>query len=329
MDRKGYINPIFTTLLPFEMVNMTDKPVIRIGHLPITDHLILGVTMDKLAKGSEKFNDAQIEAKSYRGWNSLADDLRKGDLDAACILAPLAMEFFHAGVPIRLLLQTHKSGSTLIKNKRANIENLEDFKGRSILIPHYLSVHHLLFDKLMRDNGLEVGAGKDVIFDVCAPSDIPEILEWDEKGVVGGFIVAEPFGTQVVKAGWGEELAMSKEIWPNHPCCVLVAKEEVIQRHPDAIQELVNSLVTSGVFVTDNPAEASKIGASFLHQEESVIHSILSDPKQRVTMNELLPVIDDFELIQTYMTSKIEAMSAKIDLNKFINVDFALAAGAY
>jgi NitT/TauT family transport system substrate-binding protein len=311
------------------MVIMTEKPVIRIGHLPITDHLILGVTMDKLAKGSEKFNYATVEAKAYRGWNSLADDLRKGDLDAACILAPLAMEFFHAGVPIRLLLQTHKSGSTLIKNKRANIERLDDFKGRSILIPHYLSVHHLLFDKLMRDNGLEVGAGKDVIFDVCAPSDIPEILEWDEKGAVGGFIVAEPFGTQVVKAGWGEELAMSKEIWPDHPCCVLVVKDDVVQRYPEAMQELINSLVASGIFIMSNPVEASQIGADFLHQDESVVHSVLGDPKQRVTMNELLPVIDDFELIQTYMTTKIEAMSNKIDLEKFIDDSFAREAGAH
>ena len=116
----------------------------------------------------------------------------------------------------------------------------------------------------MRDQGLEVGAGKDIIFDVVAPADIPEILEWDEKGTVGGFIVAEPFGRQVVKAGYGEELAMSKEIWPNHPCCVLVVKDEVIANHPDAVQELVTSLVGSGKFIMRQPAEAAKIGAKFL-----------------------------------------------------------------
>lgn len=307
---------------------MTEKPVLRVGHLPITDHLILGVTMDKLAKGTESFQYAGVQAKPYRGWNPLADDLRKGELDAACILAPLAMEFFHSRVPIRLVLQTHKAGSTLIKNKAANINSFADFKGRSILIPHYLSVHHLLFDKLMRDQGLEVGAGKDIIFDVVAPSDIPEILEWDEKGIVGGFIVAEPFGRQVVKAGYGEELAMSKEIWPNHPCCVLVVKDEIAGKYPDAVQELVNSLVNSGKFITQHPDEAAKIGKEFLHQDEDVVFSVLADPKQRVTMNELFPVVDDFEYIQNYMTTKIEAMSAKIDLEKFIDTRFAAEAGA-
>jgi NitT/TauT family transport system substrate-binding protein len=310
------------------MVNMTDKPVLRIGHLPITDHLILGVTVDKLANGTESFNHGQVEAHAYRGWNPLADDLKKGNLDAACILAPLAMEFFHNGVPIQLLLQTHKAGSTLIKNKRANINSFADFKGRSILIPHYLSIHHLLFDKLMRDQGLEVGAGKDIIFDVVAPSDIPEILEWDEKGMVGGFIVAEPFGQQVVKAGYGEELAMSKEIWPNHPCCVLVVKDDVVGKYPDLVQELTNSLVDSGKFVMDNPAKAAQIGSKFLKQDEAVLHSVLDDPRQRVTMNELLPVLEDFEYIQNYMTTKIEAMSGKIDIEKFVDTRFAVEAKA-
>jgi NitT/TauT family transport system substrate-binding protein len=78
----------------------------------------------------------------------------------------------------------------------------------------------------------------------------------------------------------------------------------------------------------DNPAPAARIGAAFLKQDEGVLHSILDDPRQRVTMHELLPVKDDFELIQTYMTTKIEAMSAKIDLDRFIETRFAVAAGA-
>jgi NitT/TauT family transport system substrate-binding protein len=307
---------------------MPDKPAMKIGHLPITDHLILGMTTDRIAKGEETFLEAEVSASPYRSWNSLADDLRRGDLDGACILAPLAMELFHAGTPIRMLLQTHKSGSTLITNKNAKIEKIEDFKGKSLLIPHYLSVHHLLFDKLMRDLGLDVGAGKDIIFDVVSPADIPEILEYDEKGRVGGFIVAEPFGTQVVKAGLGDEFKMSKEIWPAHPCCVLVMNSDMVEKHPEAVQEVVSSLVHSGKDIMRKPAEAAKVGAVFLHQAEDIVYSVLSDPKQRVTMDELFPVIDDFEYIQNYMTSKIEAMSARIDLEKFLDTRFASRAGA-
>jgi len=306
---------------------MTQKPKITIGYLKITDHLILGVTADKLQKGIEAFKYFDLELRPYRGWNPLAGDLRGGVIDAAFVLAPIAMELFHAGKKINIVLQTHKSGSTIVTNKRANIHALEDFKGKAVLIPHYLSVHHLLFDRLLRESGLEIGAGKDIVFDVVAPSEIPEIIEWDEKGTVGGFIVAEPFGSQVIKAGYGEEFKLSKDIWPNHPCCVLAIKEEVVERNPDAVNELVNSLVASGQFITDSPDAASEIGATFLSQEVDVIKRVLNNPG-RVTFNELYPVIKDFEYIQTYLTETIQAMSDKVDLNKLIDTQFAREAGA-
>ena len=34
---------------------MAEKPILKIGHLKITDHLILGVTKDKLLKSEESF----------------------------------------------------------------------------------------------------------------------------------------------------------------------------------------------------------------------------------------------------------------------------------
>ena len=55
---------------------------------------------------------------------------------------------------------------------------------------------------------------------------------------------------------------------------------------------------------------------------------MLADPKQRVSMNELFPMIADYEYIQEYMTGKIQAMSARIDLEKFVDTRFATEAGA-
>lgn len=312
---------------------MADQPVIAIGHLKITDHLALGVTIDKLEKAQETFQHFKLETRPYRGWNPLADDLRKGVIQGAFILAPLAMELFYSGVKIKLILQGHKSGSIIIKNKRAGINGPLDFKGKTVLIPHYLSVHHLLFHRLLHENGLDIGkgagVGKDIVFEVVAPSDIPDIMEMDEKGTVGGFIVAEPFGSQVVKDGYGEEFALSKDLWPKHPCCVLVIQQAVIEHYPDAVQELTNSLVASGHFIEEHRAdEACVIGAKFLGQDEGVIKHVLTEPPDRVVMNEMFPVMADLEYLQEYMTTHIHALSGKIDLSAFVDTRFAEKAGA-
>jgi len=305
-----------------------EKPTLTFGHLKITDHLLLGIAKEHHADGAEPYKYFKLETKAYRGWNPLADDLKAGNLDGAFILAPLAMEIYYSNQNIQMVLQAHKSGSIVIKNRRANIERVEDFKGKNVLIPHYLSVHHLLFDRMLRESGLEIGPGKDVILDVVAPSDIPEIIEWDEKGQVGGFIVAEPFGTQVVKAGYGDEFALSKDLWPNHPCCVVVIKKEVLEKYPDAVYEFTKSLVEAGQFAESQPDQAAQIGSKFLDQSLDVIKTVLTTPKDRVTYAELKPVIDDFEYMQSYLTTQIKAMSDKIDLEKFIDYRFAEEAKA-
>ena len=313
---------------------MAQKTTIKVGHLKITDHLVLGVTLDKLQTGKENFQQLDLQAQCFNGWNPLAMAIRENKIDAACILAPLAMELFHVEKKVenspRLVLFTHKSGSVIITNKRANIEKLEDFRGKTVLIPHFLSIHNLIFDKMLRAKGMSIGVGKDndVRFEVVAPSEIPEIIEYDEKGTVGGFIVAEPYGSKVVMSGFGEEFALSKDIWPKHPCCVLVVRNEIVEKSPEAVAELVNNLVKSGQFIADDPSGAAEVGAKFLGQDKAVVMHVLTEPKDRVVTDELMPNIADLDAIQVYMTQTIKALSEKVDLGKFVDTRFAKAAGA-
>lgn len=307
---------------------MAEKPTIKIGHIKITDHLILGITQYKLHKETENFQYCNLQAVPMVGWDYLGDALKNGEIDGAFMLAPYAMELFHSGLNLKLLLITHKNGSVIIKNKKLNIEKVEDFKGKTILIPFHLSIHMMLFDRMLTEKGLETGPGKDVVFDVVAPSQIPEVMSWDDDGDIGGFIVAEPYGTQAIKEGTGEIFAYSKDLWPNHPCCVFVLKDDIIKKYPDAVQELCNSFVKSGILASQKPDVAAKIGAAFLNQPVDIIQQVLTEPKDRVKTSELLPILDDLDIIQKYLTDIKSAMSDKIDLEKFVLTDFAKNAGA-
>ena len=43
------------------------------------------------------------------------------------------------------------------------------------------------------------------VLETMAPAQIPLAIQYDDEGEVGGFIVAEPFGANVVKAGLQEK----------------------------------------------------------------------------------------------------------------------------
>ena len=156
------------------------------------------------------------------------------------------------------------------------------------------------------------------------------MLEYDVEGTIAGYIVAEPFGTMVVNKGLGDVLKLSKEIMPNHACCAVIAREAVLQESPDAVQELVNSLVHSGLLVGNQKEVAVKLGSGFLNQEESVVRAILTDPNERVSTDKLMPNLEELEYMQTYLTEtvSIPSLSAKIDVNAFVDLTYAKAAGA-
>ncbi len=311
---------------------MADKPVLKIGHLKITDHLILGVTDLKLKKGMEKFEHCTLQTVMKNGWNEVADALTVKALDGALILAPTAMDLFKSGVGLKLLLLTHKSGSILVKNKRANIEKIEDFAGKTVLIPYQLSIHNMLFHRLLTEKGLKPGRTVDpdidVALEVVAPFQMPEAIKYDEDGEIGGFIVAEPIGSQVIDSGLGEEFYLSKDLWHGHPCCVFVMRDEIIEKYPEAVQEITTSFVRSGLAIDGQPDAASAIGAMFLSQKKEVIKKVLTEPADRITTGELFPTIDDFEMIQQYMMDEMHIMTSLIDLDKFIDTRFAREAGA-
>lgn len=307
---------------------MADKIDFRVAHLKITDHLILGVTQDKVKKGAEEFKYLNLLSKPMMSWQQVAGALTGGSVDAAFVLAPTAMDLYKAGFKGKLILFTHKSGSVLVKNKRANIETINDFKGKVVIIPYQLSVHNMLLHKLCTEAGLEPGAGKDVLLEVMAPGQMVEALQYDEDGEIAGFIVAEPFASQAVSEGYGEEFSLSKDIWPEHPCCVLVVSDDIIENNPDAVHELTNSLVKSGKFIDRSTTTAARIGAEFLGQRTEVIKRVLTEPQDRITTANLFPVIEDLAKIQDYMHGEMGIMKEKIDLEAFVDTRFAEAAKA-
>jgi NitT/TauT family transport system substrate-binding protein len=312
---------------------MADKTALNIGHIQITDHLILGVAKAHLESGRETLQTCTLGTQAFLGWNQLADALTAGQIDGAFVLAPTAMDLYKSGVNSKLILFTHRAGSILIKNKAAGVENIEDFKGKVVLIPYQLSVHNMLFHRLLAEKGLTPGTGKDagvdVLLEVMAPTMMPEAIQYDEEGEIAGFIVAEPIGSQAVAAGFGEEMALSKDLWPNHPCCVFVMRDEVIGRSPDAVAELTAALVRAGQFVEDEPEAAAAIGADFLKQKPEVIEKVLTLPPDRITTGSLYPKIEDLAIMQDYLCDNMGLIKTKVDLEKFVDTRFAEAASAW
>ncbi len=308
------------------------KVSLRVAHIQITDHLILGVLRHLLETGKLSSHQFELEPVRMSGWNPVETGLEQGTVDAACVLAPIAMDLFSAGIPIRVVLLAHRNGSIFVRNKTGNsTRSRQDFfEGKSILIPHKMSVHHMLAHRFFSGMGLKLGAagqtGIDVQYEVVPPVIMPEFLR--DSPDVAGFIVAEPIGSLAVASGIGETEFLSGSMWENHPCCVVAVRNDFIQAHEAALHEFTDMLVCAGQFMEKYPEKAAEIGVDFLDPDRklgltvSLLRNVLAEG---LRTGDLFPVAEDFRKIADYMVSEMK-IGKMIDPDLFLDTRFAKAA---
>ena len=310
------------------------KVRLRIAHIQITDHIILGVLKDRIKSGMVSPQHFELETTCKPSWNPVSQALEEGTIDGAFVLAPIAMDLFNFGAPIKLVLMAHKSGSIMVRSKQGEYKDpFQDFfRGRSFLIPHKMSIHHMLvhmfFNRIGLNASLEKDDDVDVNLEVVAPVRMPGFLKENSNNC--GFLVAEPIGTKSIAAGISDLQFLSSELWPNHPCCVVAMRDEAINAHPEAIAEFTQLLVQAGKFVESNPAAAADIAVRFLDPDGKlglkvpILKNVLTEPKG-IKTGDLYPVKEDLEKIQQYMVNTMH-VGALIDLDRFVDLRFADAA---
>ncbi|MHB1015464.1 MAG: chemotaxis protein CheW, partial [Desulfurivibrionaceae bacterium] len=312
-------------------VSTEGKVQLKMAHIQITDHLALGVLKHQITSGHKIPQHFSLDTLCMPGWNPVQKALENGEVDGAFILAPMAMDLFSYGVPIKLVLFAHRNGSICVRNKTGKYAKpyQQFFKHKTFYIPHKMSVHNMLAHMYFTQMGLRPGvAGKEavnVLFDVVPPVAMPEFLK--ENPDASGFLVAEPIGSRAITAGIAERQFLSSEVWQDHPCCVVVFREEILSKYPEAVQEFTTMLVEAGIHIRDHVDEAAEIAVTFLDPQKKIglepglLRNVLSDP-QGITTDNLYPVLEDLEAIQDYMTAKME-IGRRINLAEFVDTRFA------
>ena len=290
----------------------SEAPAIRLGYLPLTDHLTV------LASGRTTFQRSRVEPVKFSSWPELAEALKAGQIEAAFALTPIALTLKQKGVPLKLVLLGHRNGSVL--TAAPDVASVADLRGKAIAIPSRFSTHNLLLHRLLAKEGLD--ADRDVQIVEMPP---PEMVQALATKRIAAFIVAEPFGAQAELKGVGKVLALSKDVWPDHICCALVVREDVAARHPEAVQELVNALVSAGGFIESHPQEAAEASRPYLGQDPSVIRHALTSPPGRVTYADLQPRTADLEATQADML-RYGVSTARVDVASFLDDRFARQA---
>src|SRR5215471_14022125 len=172
--------------------------------------------------GSSTLANAQGNLKvpqivRYSGWPELKESFIAGQVKAAMLLAPMAMDLADRGVPARIVALGHRSGAVIMVRKESKYRTFADLKGKRIAIPSRFAVDHLFVRRLMKEQGLQAS---DVTLVEIAPPDMPAALL---ANAVDAYATGEPYGAKSEMDGYARILYMTRDVWPTYTCCVLTA----------------------------------------------------------------------------------------------------------
>src|SRR5215470_14415729 len=100
------------------------RQVLKVAFLPVTCHLTCPVT-DFATKASKS---TRFESQRFTDFPSMAESIKAGRIQAAFMIAPLAMKLREEGVPVKVLYLGHRDGSEVMVAKNSNVKSLRDLR---------------------------------------------------------------------------------------------------------------------------------------------------------------------------------------------------------
>jgi NitT/TauT family transport system substrate-binding protein len=294
-----------------------EKRKIIVAYIPVTCQLTCPVTdyISKFSKTGEMFLP-----RMFQGFPEMKEALISNKVQAAFIVAPMAIALKAQGVPIKVVYLGHRYGSAVVVKRNGPVKTVADLRGRTIAIPTRFSDERLMVFRAIKRWGLKP---TDVRMVEMAPPDVAGALA---AGAIDGFSMGEPFPSQAEMAGYGRILFQAREYWPDYMSCILIVRQDLIDTRPDVVQVLVDGIARSGLWLDKSKPNredaADFVGRFYYHQKPALLRWALTKPMDRVTYSPLAPRQADFDLVRDMMI-ETGVLNKKIAFSEYADTRFS------
>ncbi|OGB03577.1 MAG: ABC transporter substrate-binding protein [Burkholderiales bacterium RIFCSPLOWO2_12_FULL_64_99] len=249
-----------TAAMPMLAQAANPNDPVRIGYLPITDASPLLVAH---ARQLFEQQGLQVEApRMFRSWAQIVEAFMAGQVNVVHLLSPMTVwARYGSQFPAKVVAWNHMSGSAL--TVAPSIRTVKDLGGKKVGVPFWYSIHNVVLQHLLRENGLKVVTkpggelkANEVALSIMAPADMGPALA---NGAIAGFIVAEPFNAAAETNGIGRVLRFTGDVWRDHACCVVTMHERDLQGRPEWSQKVVNAIVNAQHWLRDHRPEGAQL----------------------------------------------------------------------
>ena len=215
---------------------------VKIGYLP-SDHDAALFVADAQGKYAEK--NITTELVQFNNGGDLMTAMASGDVDVGYVGISPVLSSVSAGVPVKVISAAQTEGSGIIVNDAANINTAQDLKGKTIATPGEASIQHVLLSSYLKNNGMSLDDINE------SAMKVPSINDALKTGNLPAAITFQPYVSLGETDDAIDELVDSSEIFPGHPCCVVVASDDFLKNNKDTAKDIVAIHENATNFIND------------------------------------------------------------------------------
>ncbi len=267
------------------------RPVVTMGYMPVITNLAAPL-LDYAS--IDKKSPIRYRALKFASFAEMAEALRNNEIQAAFIIAPLAVVLRQQGENVKVVYIGNRHESTFVVRQDLHVRSLAELAGRTVAVPMRYSGHYLLLLKLLAEAGLD---GKVNVVEMNPP-DMASALA---AGSLDAYFVGEPFAAQTLKSGASELFFHVEDMEPDFICNLLLVQQQFIDENPDAVRQMVQGAVRSGLWARQNILEAARIASRYWGQPLELVQYALETPQDRIVFNKYLPVEDELKKMADLM----------------------------
>jgi NitT/TauT family transport system substrate-binding protein len=298
--------------LPLNNQPMNQR-IVRMGYMPVVTNLAAPL-LDYVSRHG---SGVHFEAVKFSSFAEMAEALRNDSIQAAFIIAPLAVVLRQQGVDVKVVLIGNRHESTLVARKTLNAKRLEDLSGRTIAVPMRYSGHNLCLLKMIEEKGL---GGKIRVVEMNPP-DMASALT---SGALDAYFVGEPFAAQTVLSGDADVVDYVESLWPGFYLQSRACEKQLDRRQsvrcPKTGRDGGRSGSGPAAIPMRRPGSHPVTGTSPL----KLVRHALTTPSGRVVYDRFVPKTAEIQTMADLMVRY--DLDRQADITGLVDNRFALAA---
>ncbi|GAC1338141.1 MAG: CmpA/NrtA family ABC transporter substrate-binding protein [Acetobacteraceae bacterium] len=220
----------------------------------------------------------EVQILVEASWANVSDKLAWGLLDGAVMLPPLAIAMVLGlrgpATPLLIPAGISLNGNAITLTSRLADELLRDGPAEPaamaarlrpmgrlrLAVVHAFSTHDLFLRRFLEQGGIDPDT---VGFSVVPPADMAAALA---AGQMDGFCAGGPWGAVAAEAGAGRTVAVTSQLWPNHPEKCLAVRTGWAEANPETLQSVLQALLLAGR-ACDDPQTAPALAGLLAGKE--------------------------------------------------------------